>query len=1005
MFSQTLGKLFVVVVISLAIVPLLLLTQTVRSSDTMQEGPIYEDMRDLNHSNRPKSGIAAPLQTYPFEVYNDPNWSGTWCLATEPKSANIHPSCNDQTSSVYLRTGWSVRLYRDQNQGGPSICFNRSDENLNNNTFQDNSPMDNAISSFTLYDQSWCAESPSPAYPLEVYNDANYGGHWCYSTEAKSANIHSSCNDQITSILLRSGWSIRVYRDQNQSGPSRCLNGSDSNLSNNTFEGGSPMNNAISSFTLYDHTDCEGTPTPTPTTKPDLRITALEITQGIQDTSNHMPLITSRWTRARAYVRADLYNVSSVQARIRAFRGGVELSGSPRNANNTITVRTNGGTRTNLNDSFWFYIPPNWRSGTVEFRVEIDPYNNVAESNEGNNTLSRSVTFRNADPLNIVFVPLHLHDYGNRNNPAEVYYAHNNLSSFRSIYRNLYRFHPISELNVWYYKSPLYPTWHGWPFYQEWDVSKGSGWSDILSAVRWKNFWTKDWATNLYWVGMVHPGLPSAYNGIAYRPGSELCTVMSNSHGSYPIWFIRGGNTLAHELGHNKGLRHVNCNNTEANPDPNYPWPYPNCRLAEVNVNGYYGFDVYYQNWNLGSPSVISNDPAAPTLNRAFPLMGYRRPRWISPYEYCKLLPQYGVSCSLSWTYSLNEAKEAAVLVNPLTYANAEALVALRTADEYLAVGGLVTTTNSTTMTMGGFFNGVYRMTEPFTDALQAAEQQLGYASVFNTQSVNEPTFLLAQLSVTNSVLFTQTLFLADADGNDVQSFLELMPMMSGANKVQLRYGDLVLNERIMSTYAPTVTLVAPNGGETLSPGTIIRWQSADIDDPTGEALRFHILYSPDNGNSWHALALNIQGNEWEIPDLSNLPGSDQGRIRVVVNDGFYTAYDDSDATLTVPGNNPFPLVVFPTSGSSFAENEEIYLLGSATDMEDGPLYESDLVWSSDIDGNLGSGSELAIQLSNGAHKIALTATDSEGNVAQDQIVVWVGIDVQRVYLPLVIRE
>jgi hypothetical protein len=255
MFSQTHRIPFVLLVILVATVLLLLPMQTANSSSAMPG-----DMCDSPHHSQPESGIVAPLQTYPFEVYNDPNWSGTWCLATEPKSANIHSSCNDQTSSVYLRTGWSVRLYRDQNQGGPSICFNRSDENLNNNTFQDNSPMDNAISSFTLYDQPWCAAPPSPAYPLEVYNDANYGGHWCYSTEAKSANIHSSCHDQISSILLRSGWSIRVYRDQNQSGPSRCLNSSDSDMSNNTFEDGSPMNDAISSFILYGQANCGGTP-------------------------------------------------------------------------------------------------------------------------------------------------------------------------------------------------------------------------------------------------------------------------------------------------------------------------------------------------------------------------------------------------------------------------------------------------------------------------------------------------------------------------------------------------------------------------------------------------------------------------------------------------------------------------------------------------------------------------------------------------------------------------
>jgi len=259
MYSQTRGKQVAFVVILLTTALLLLLVQTANSAGAMHAGSSNADMRDLAYSNRPGLGIAAPLQ-HNFQVHNDPNWSGTWCYRDDPGSGNIHSSCNDQTSSVYLASGWSVRLYRDQNQQGPSICFNRSDANLNDNTFQDNSPMDNAISSFTLYNQPWCAESPSPAYPLEVYSDANYGGTWCYSTAPTSANIHSSCNDLITSILLRSGWSIRVYRDQNQGGPSGCLNNSDSDLSDNIFGDGSSMNDATSSFILYDQADCGGTP-------------------------------------------------------------------------------------------------------------------------------------------------------------------------------------------------------------------------------------------------------------------------------------------------------------------------------------------------------------------------------------------------------------------------------------------------------------------------------------------------------------------------------------------------------------------------------------------------------------------------------------------------------------------------------------------------------------------------------------------------------------------------
>ncbi|MBN1137910.1 MAG: C39 family peptidase [Anaerolineae bacterium] len=179
-------------------------------------------------------------------------------------SANIHADCADKTSSVYLAAGWSVKLFRDQNQSGSSICFNRSDENLDNNTYSDNSAMDNTISSFTLYNQSWCGGSPTPAYPLEVYNDANYSGSWCYSHTSMTANIASSCNDLVSSILLRSGWSIRVYRDVNQGGPSRCLNGSDSNLTDNTFSDGSPMNDAISSFILYSQSNCGGPDTTPP---------------------------------------------------------------------------------------------------------------------------------------------------------------------------------------------------------------------------------------------------------------------------------------------------------------------------------------------------------------------------------------------------------------------------------------------------------------------------------------------------------------------------------------------------------------------------------------------------------------------------------------------------------------------------------------------------------------------------------------------------------------------
>ena len=205
--------------------------------------------------------------TYVFEIYNNTTYAGTWCYAPSVQTANIYVTCNDQTSSIFLQGGWSVRLYRDQNQGGPSVCLNRSDGDLADNTFEDGSLLNDAASSFSLYNQAFCGGSPVPAYPLEVYNDANYNGAWCYAPNTQTANIYVTCDNQVSAVLLRSGWSVRLYRDQNQSGPSMCLTSSDNDLSNNTYYDNSSANDSISSFVLFNQTPCPNIPpnVPNPT--------------------------------------------------------------------------------------------------------------------------------------------------------------------------------------------------------------------------------------------------------------------------------------------------------------------------------------------------------------------------------------------------------------------------------------------------------------------------------------------------------------------------------------------------------------------------------------------------------------------------------------------------------------------------------------------------------------------------------------------------------------------
>jgi len=66
--------------------------------------------------------------------------------------------------------------------------------------------------------------------------------------------------------------------------------------------------------------------------------------------------------------------------------------------------------------------------------------------------------------------------------------------------------------------------------------------------------------------------------------------------------------------------------------------------------------------------------------------------------------------------------------------------------------------------------------------------------------------------------------------------------------------------------------------------------------------------------------------------------------------------------------------------------------LGTASDLEDGPLHGERLTWTSDRDGVLGKGRRVDVpRLSPGLHRIAFAATDSAGATAEMTIELVVG--------------
>jgi len=289
----------------------------------------------------------------------------------------------------------------------------------------------------------------------------------------------------------------------------------------------------------------------------------------------------------------------------------------------------------------------------------------------------------------------------------------------------------------------------------------------------------------------------------------------------------------------------------------------------------------------------------------------------------------------------------------------------------------------------------VFQGTVGDADLASAAARQMAGAAT--------DVYALRLLSATGATLAEQTFTpqqALDYSGPD-QPFMVVMPFDANAARVAIFRNGVKLAERAVSQGAPTVEVLRPLGGETMSGDLVINWQATD---PDGDPMRYTVQYSPDLGTTWQALAtdhftptLTVSGNA--------LAGSTQAMIRVIANDGVNTGMAES-AVFTVLPHAPRAVILQPKPMAVISPNTEVFLSGRALDVEDGTLTGTSLAWTSDKDGALGTGDELGVwDLSSGLHRITLRATDSDGMVAAAMVQIYVRAAPPRSYLPVVIGE
>ena len=482
---------------------------------------------------------------------------------------------------------------------------------------------------------------------------------------------------------------------------------------------------------------------------------------------------------------------------------------------------------------------------------------------------------------------------------------------------------------------------------------------DVLSELWWYNTWTDDpdeCDDQLYYFGMVHPSHGGGSGGAAYRPGDEAWGFMNlGDSGTGVSWYIpHGGATMAHELGHSLGRRHVDCPvGSPTGTDNGYP--YNTCNIGPNNPAAYYGFNI---------PNSVAIAPTA-----AGDLMSYAhnvpKPRWPSDYTY-------------------------RALFNAVPRASAAIPDAMAQAQELLVASGTITLTEGTAV-----LKAFYRQTQ---GTLLSSKVSRAAASQAVTSA--EEAYHIRLLDSADTVLIDQPFQLPDVadDVGPRRSFNVIMPYHADTTRIVLMRDTTELASRSVSSHAPSVNVLWPNGGETIGDTLTIRWESQDADSDR----LFHIVqYSPDLGATWRVLAINHISTTLTVR-TDALPGSQgQALIRVTATDGVNTAIDMSDGPFTLQSHPPRAYITMPEDGAVFDRGSQIIFFGRTLDAEDGSLAPELLAWSSDRDGPLGAGGDLAVSdLSPGWHTISLKATDSEGRTAVDSITIFVSKG--WLYLPLI---
>ncbi len=166
---------------------------------------------------------------------------------------------------------------------------------------------------------------------------------------------------------------------------------------------------------------------------------------------------------------------------------------------------------------------------------------------------------------------------------------------------------------------------------------------------------------------------------------------------------------------------------------------------------------------------------------------------------------------------------------------------------------------------------------------------------------------------------------------------------------------------------APTATILSPSNNDTFYTGTTVNFNGtgSDTEDAAG-ALTY----------AWSCSVHGALSSSAAFNSSTLVEGDHTISFSVTDTQGASNATAQS-VTIHIGNYDPVATITTPQNGTSYDMDDVIIFQGSAIDTEDGTLSGTSLVWSSSLDGTIGTGNTVTSSaLTSGTHIITLTATD-----------------------------